>query len=90
LEFEMSIRFSALLLTLPLMASGAHAAPAPTHDSGDRVPGMTAAAADHVAMPVGCGGCANHDCANCPLHMAVVNGKEGQAAAVGEKSCADD
>jgi hypothetical protein len=51
---------------------------------------MRAAAADHVAMPVGCGGCANHDCANCPLHMAVVNGKEGQAAAVGEKSCADD
>jgi hypothetical protein len=88
-EVWMSIRFSALLLALPIMVSGAHAAPAPSSDLGDHAPVVSAPAPQQAAMPAGCGGCVNHDCANCPLHMAAVGAKDAQSAHASETPCTD-
>ncbi len=85
----MSIRFGALLLAMPIMISGAHAAPAPSNDAGDHALVITAPASDHAAAPAGCNGCVGGDCANCPLHAAMAAAKDGPAA-TSELPCKSD
>ncbi len=77
---------AATMLALPMMVSLVHAAPTVSAEPADHVPGVAAPSHDQAAVPVGgCAHCATHDCANCPLHVAMRNGE----AVVDTDSCAD-
>jgi len=81
----MSNRFGALLLALPIMISGAHAATTTSDKANLQTPVVAAPAADQAAMPAGCAGCAGHDCANCPLLQAAAT--SGAPSAGAETPC---
>jgi hypothetical protein len=83
----MSKRLVAVLLSLPALAMGASASFAATTQLAADAPSASAPAADRVAMPAGCSGCAGHDCANCPLLRAAAEQGTAQPAGVTEIHC---
>lgn len=72
-----------ILLSLPALTLGAASALAAARPPAAAPAGVLAPApAAAAVMPAGCGGCAGHDCANCPLMGAAKPARETAAAAV--------
>jgi hypothetical protein len=81
-------KLGALFLSLPVLAVGGNAVfAAATQSATHTPPSLTAPAPGHAALP---GGCAGHDCANCPLTRAAAEQTMVKPAPGPEIRCGTD
>lgn len=84
----MKKRLRAILLSLPMLSIGAASAIAAAQNEAENIsPTVSAPTHEQAAMPAGCNGCADHDCATCPLAIAAAQALEAPPPTAAEIRC---